>query len=236
MGSRTVRGASAFRPSDQTFGAVANSKLTAPSGSGSTMTVQAATAKLEGMGPPGPTIPVDDSLIDKPPPESSDDDSLPSSIPVRPPAASGSSMIFSAISKRKRSALDDDDAIGSVSASSFSTGSKRTRTSAASSGASALHGIKDMMAGISSSMRNGTLGQPRQHRRSSAERRIEATALLQEKEDLTVDQIVAFADLFEQTTSKADTYMALIRDDVRKVWVQNQLAELGFPKVGGSEA
>jgi hypothetical protein len=244
MGSRSVRGASAFRPSDQTFGAVANSKLTAPSGSGSTVTVQAqaATAKLGGMGPPGPTIPANDapvndtgSLVDKPPPESSDDESMPPSTPVRPPAASGPSMIFSAISKRKRSAFDDDEAPGSVSASSFSTGSKRTRTSA-SSGASALHGIKDMMAGISSSMRNGPLGQPRQHRRSSAERRIEATALLQEKEDLTVDQIVAFADLFEQTTSKADTYMALIRDDVRKVWVQNQLAELGFPKVGGSEA
>jgi hypothetical protein len=141
-------------------------------------------------------------------------------------------MIFPPNSKRKHSALGDD-----VSLSSYD--SKRTRTSA-SSGASALHGIKDMMAGISSSMRNGSLGQPRQHRRSSAERRIEATALLQEKEDLTADQIVAFADLFEQTTSKADTYMALIRDDVRKLWVQRQLVELGFPtevQVGsGSEA
>ena len=140
-------------------------------------------------------------------------------------------MIFSAIPKCKRSALEDD---ALVSVSSFS--SKRTRNSV-SSGASALHGIKDMMAGISSSMRNGPLGQPRHHRRSSAERRIEATALLQEKEDLTADQIIAFADLFEQTTSKADTYMALIRDDVRKLWVQRQLVELGFPIVStGSEA
>jgi hypothetical protein len=56
-------------------------------------------------------------------------------------------------------------------------------------------------------------------------------------EDLTVDQIVAFADLFEQNTSKADTYMALIHDDVQKLWVQKQLVELGFPMVaGGSEA
>jgi len=76
-----------------------------------------------------------------------------------------------------------------------------------------------MMAGISSSMGNGSLGQPRHHRRSSAERRIKATALLQENEDLTADQIVAFADLFEQNTSKADTYMALIRDDVRKLYM-----------------
>ena len=92
------------------------------------------------------------------------------------------------------------------------------------------------MAGITSSMHNGPLGQPRHHRRSSAERRIEATALLQEKEDLTVDQMVAFADLFEQTTAKADTYMALIRDDVRKLWVQKQLKELGFPMESGSGA
>ena len=106
----------------------------------------------------------------------------------------------------------------------------------ASSGTSALHGIKDMMAGISSSMRNGSLGQSRHHRRPSTERRIKATAL-QEKEDLTADQIVAFADFFEQNTSKADTYMALICDDVRKLWVQRQLVELGFPVVGsGFEA
>jgi hypothetical protein len=82
------------------------------------------------------------------------------------------------------------------------------------------------MAGIRTSMCNGPLGQPRHHRRSSAERRIEATALLQQKEDLTVDQMVAFADLFEQTTAKVDTYMALVRDDVRKLWVQRQLVEL----------
>ena len=45
-------------------------------------------------------------------------------------------------------------------------------------------------------------------------------ALLQEKEDLTTDQIIAFADLFEQTTSKADTYMALVCNDVQKLWVE----------------
>jgi hypothetical protein len=217
-----MRGVSAFCPSDQTRGAVANSVLTAPTPSSSTVV-----ATSRGMRPPtqAATLPVNMNNVpvhDRP--ESSDDDSIPPSTPVRP-----SSMIFSAISKRKHSALDDD-----ASASSYS--GKRTRKSA-SSGASALHSIKDMMAGISTSMHNGPLGQPRHHRRSSAEHRIEATALLQEKEDLTVNQIVAFADLFEQNTLKADTYMALIRDDVRKLWVQKQLKELGFPMVGsGSEA
>ena len=214
MGTCTARGVSAFRPSDQTRGAIANSVLTAPSSS----TVIATSGM---MGPPASTLPVYDQ------PDSSDNDSIPPSTTVRP-----SSMIFPAISKRKHSALSDNAA----SVSSYA--SKRSHNSA-SSGASALHGIKDMMAGISSSMRNGSLGlgQPRHLRKSSAERRIEATTILQQKEDLPVDQIVAFADLFEQNTSKADTYMALIRDDVRKLWVQKQLVDLGFPMVaGGSEA
>ena len=94
-----------------------------------------------------------------------------------------------------------------------------------------------MMASISSSMCNGPLGQPHHHRRSSAECRIEATALLQQKEDLTADQMVAFADLFEQAMVKANTCMALVHDDVQKLWVQRQLVELRFPVVGsGSEA
>ena len=51
------------------------------------------------------------------------------------------------------------------------------------------------------------------------------------------DQIIAFADLFEQTTSKADMYMALVHEDVQKVWIQRQLVGLGFPMLGGgSEA
>jgi hypothetical protein len=208
MGARTVKGLTAFRPSDQTRGAISNSTLTAPGPSNHT-----AVTTGRGMGPPPDAVHI----------ESSDDsdDSITPSTPLRPSAV--------AVSKRKRSALDDDT--GAASVSSYS--SKRSRMSA-SSGASALHGIKDMMAGISSSMRDGTLGQPRHHRRSSAERRIEATARLQEKEDLTADQIIAFADLFEQNTARADTYMALVRDDVRVLWVQKQLVILGFPS--GSEA
>ena len=58
---------------------------------------------------------------------------------------------------------------------------------------------------------------------------IEATALLQEKEVLTADEVIAFADLFEQNTTKADTYMALIHADVQKLWIQKELVELRFP-------
>jgi hypothetical protein len=169
------------------------------------------------MGPPTVPLNLDNApeLHDKQ--NLSDNDFSPLSTP-----AQNSSKIFSAISKRKHSALDEVLISGSL------YGSKRSRKSD-SSGASALHGIKNMMEGISLSMLNGTLGLPRHHRRSSSERRIEATALLQEKEDLTVDQFVAFADHFEQNTLKADTYISLVRDDVRKVWVKKQLMDLGFP-------
>jgi hypothetical protein len=205
----STRGIHAFRPSDQTRGAILNTPLIASNSSAAT---------TGGMGPP--TLPANEA------PDTSDYEDTPPSTPVQPP-----SSIFSSISKRKRLALDDDDG---ASTSSFS--SKRSRQSATSS-ASALHGIKDMMAGISTRMQSGTLGHPRQHRRSSAERRIDATALLQEREDLTADQVVAFADLFKQTTAKADTYISLIRDDVRKLWVERELGELGFPVgVGGGEA
>jgi hypothetical protein len=42
-------------------------------------------------------------------------------------------------------------------------------------------------------------------------------ALLQKRKDLSGNQYIAFADLFEQTTSKANTYMALVCDDVQKL-------------------
>jgi hypothetical protein len=191
-----VRGMHAFRPSEQTRGAIANTPLIAPSSN--------TTTAAGGMGPP--TTPAADA------PELSDDES----VPVRPPS------VLSSISKRRRSALEDD-------ASTSSFGSKRTRRSASTS-TSALRGIEDMMVDVGASIRSG-MSKTRHHRRSSAERRIEATALLQEKEDLSADQVIAFADLFEQTTAKADTYMALVREDARKLWVQRELAELGFPTV-----
>ena len=96
-----------------------------------------------------------------------------------------------------------------------------------------MHGIKDVMLDINMSVCDGPLGQPCHHRRSLAEHRIQATALLQEKEDLTADQAITFANLFEQDTAKADTYMGLIHVDVQKLWVERQLVKLGFPTVSG---
>jgi hypothetical protein len=213
-----VRGVHAFRPSQQTHGAIANTTFTGAGGSavvadsgGST----AAAAAAEAMGPPPRT---------NNEPDSSDDEvGIPPTTPIRP----SSTISSTTTSKRRHSALEDD-----TSSTSYS---KRSRNST-TSGASALHGIKDVMADINMSMRNGSMGQPRTHRRSSAERRIEATTLLQEREDLTADQAIAFADLFEQDTAKADTYMGLVRIDVRKLWVQRQLVKLGFPTIGSGEA
>ncbi|KAF8805426.1 hypothetical protein BYT27DRAFT_7258539 [Phlegmacium glaucopus] len=65
--------------------------------------------------------------------------------------------------------------------------------------------------------------------RSSAECRIKATALLQNTETLTAEQAIGFADLFEQNTAQADTYIALVHPDVWKLWVQKQLEQMGFP-------
>jgi len=92
-----------------------------------------------------------------------------------------------------------------------------------------LHGINGTLFDLHTTVRDGPLSQPRHHRRSSAERRIEATALLQKTETLTADQAIAFANLFEQNTAQADTYMALVREDVRKLWVQRQLEKMGYP-------
>ena len=205
-----MRGTHAFRPSEQSHGAIANTTIigandSVPNPSGSTA------AGVAAMGLP---------LHTNNGPDSSDDDEvgLPPTTPIRP-----SSTVSSATtSKCRRSVLGDD--------ASTTTYSKWSRNSA-TGGAAALHGIKNVMADFNLSVCNGPLGQPCHHRRSSAEHRIEATALLQQREDLTADQAITFADLFEQDMAKADTYMGLIRVDVRKLWVERQLVKLGFPTV-----
>ena len=78
------------------------------------------------------------------------------------------------------------------------------------------------------------MSQPHHHRRSSAEQRIEATALLQNTETLTAEQAIAFSDLFEQNTARADTYLALVHADVCELWVQKQLESMGFPTAGSA--
>lgn len=49
---------------------------------------------------------------------------------------------------------------------------------------------------------------------------------------LTAKQAIAFTDLFEQNTARADTYMALVHANVQKLWVQKQLQQMGFPGKG----
>ena len=142
-----------------------------------------------------PTLPNDDH-------EPSDDDIAIS--PTMPICPASSISASTSASKCKHSTLDND------TASSFSKQSHST----AFSNALVLHGIKDIMENISSNMYNGPLAQPHCHRRTSMECQIEATALLQEKKVLTADEVIAFADIFEQNTAKADTYMALIHADV----------------------
>jgi hypothetical protein len=211
-----VRGVHAFRPSQQTRGAIANTTFIGADGGAVVANPSGSTAAAGAMGPP--------PIRTNNEPDSSDDEvGIPPTTPIRP----SSTISSTTTSKRRHSALEDD-----TSSTSYS---KRSRNST-TSGTAALHGLKDVMADINMSMRNGPMGQPRHHRRSSAERRIEATALLQEREDLTADQAIAFADLFEQDTAKADTYMGLVRVDVRKLWVERQLVKLGFPTVGSEAA
>jgi hypothetical protein len=69
IGTRTVRGVSAFRPSDQTRSTIANSVLTAPSSS---------TVIATGIGPLTHTLPA--TLNDRP--DSSDNNGIPPPAPV----------------------------------------------------------------------------------------------------------------------------------------------------------
>ena len=93
-----MKGLNAFRPSDQTRGAISNAPLVASSES-------TAVGETGAMGPPSIRLP---NATD-----SSDDETGPSSLPVQPPS------VLSSISKRRHSALDDDD-----NASTSSFGSK----------------------------------------------------------------------------------------------------------------
>ena len=203
----TVRGVHAFRPSQQTHGAIANAPFIGSE-----------------PGPSNTAVPAGD-------PETSDvDANPPPTTPLRPSSAISSSSA----SKRKYSALDSTSISHPNSLRAGSTYSKRSRSSAPN-GALALHGIGDLLRDFHGTVRDGPLAQPRHHRRSSAERRIEATALLQNTETLTAEQAIAFADLFEQNTAQADTYMALVRPDVQKLWVQRQLEQMGFPPAVNNE-
>ena len=98
-----------------------------------------------------------------------------------------------------------------------------------------MHGIKDVIVNLNMFMHSGSLDQPHCYRRFFVEYRIEVTALLQQREDLTTDQAIAFADIFEQDMAKADTYMELICVNVQKLWVWRELVKLGFPVCSETE-
>ena len=191
----TVRGAYAFRPSQRTHSAIANTAFIGVDSSALVANMSGGTAAAAGaMGPP--------PLHTNSRPDSSNNKL---GIPPMTPMCPSSTVSSVTTSKCRHSALRDK--------ASSTTYSKQSCNSS-NGGVAALHGIKDVMLDIGMLMCDGLLGQPHHHRRSSAECRIEATALLQEKEDLTTDQAITFADLFEQDTAKADTYMGLVCVDV----------------------
>jgi hypothetical protein len=193
------------------FGAIANAPYTGPSN---------ASGEQQMLPPLAPTATAFGSNHDS----SDEDANPPPTTPIRPSSTASSTSI----SKRKYSALDDSTS-GSIRTTSTGSYGKRQRNFAPN-GTVALHGIGDALRDLHGAVRDGPLSQPpRRQRRSSAERRIEATTLLQNTETLTAEQVIAFADLFEQNTARADTYMALVRADVRKLWVQKQLTQMGFP-------
>jgi hypothetical protein len=61
--------------------------------------------------------------------------------------------------------------------------------------------------------------------------------LLQEKETYLDDnRIVALVDLFQTDTGAADAYLALKRDNLRKLWIERRLTkDLGFPAISMSD-
>ena len=155
----TVRGAHAFRPSQQTHGAITNTAFIGVDNSALVANTSSGTAAAAGaMGPP--------PLHTNNGPDSSDDEL---GIPPMTPMCPSSTVSSVTTSKHRHSVLGDE--------ASSTIYSKQSRNSS-TGGVAALHGIKDMMLDIGMSMRDGLLGQPCHHRRSSAEHRIEVTALL----------------------------------------------------------
>ena len=202
-----------FTPSQQMFGAIANAPFNGPDNNPPQML------------PPPIVSTAMPSRFDS----GDEDPILPPSTPAHPSSTVSST---STTLKRKYSTLDDG-ASGSFRTSSVGSYGKRQRNSAPS-GALALHGIGDALRDLHGVVHDGPMSQPRHHRRSLAERRIEATALFQNTETLTAEQAIAFADLFEQNTARADTYLALVRANVCELWVQKQLESMGFPTAGSA--
>ena len=211
-----VRGTHAFRPSDQTFGAIVNQP----------------TSSNSNMPPPAPRgdIDEDDAAIN------SDDNEqvAPLSSPPRPPISTSSTSVNSFASrqsKRKHSALGDGDSASIPSGSRVSSQDKRQRNT----GASALVALSAKMDRMNDTFETGFAhdAKARAHRDKSPQHRAQAVKAFSrlEKKNLTNDQKVAMLDLFEVNTAVADIFLAMDEEDagLRRAWILNKLAGMGHP-------
>jgi hypothetical protein len=204
-----VRGTHAFRPSDQTFGAIAN---------------QATSSNNN-----------DD--IDKDNSSTHSDDNelaVPPSTPLRPPVSNSSTSVNSFASrqsKRKFSALGDGDSTSIPSGSRVSSQDKRQRNT----GASALVALNAKMDMMNNTFETGFTqeAKARARRDKSPQRRAQAVKTFSrlEKKNLTNDQKVAMLDLFEVNTAVADIFLAMDEEDagLRRAWISNKLVGVGHP-------
>lgn len=224
-----ARGTHAFRPSQQTFGAVANQS--GPSGQSSPgPAATPSTAKDMNH----QTIDNEQSLCDSIAHETMD---APPS--VRPPPSIASvpnsiNSFNSRQSKRKHSALGEEDS-PAVSATSSE---KRQRASGSSALVALQRQMDQMSARFTTSMDSDAIqhaaARESRHRDRSPQRRARAGARMQKLEKgLTNDQMVALLDLFETNTASADMYLSLEEDNagLRWAWISNKLKQMGHPSL-----
>jgi hypothetical protein len=208
-----VKGTHAFRPSQQTVGAIANAPYPGTS--------------VSAMQPPQTSSLTHSGLEELD--SSGDDGAQPPPTLHNVPSSVISVSTHTSSTKRKYSAVGDSGD-GSVKSSAVvSTGSKKQR---AVTGAVALNGIKDALEAFNVTIRTG-LSQTTKPSGAEDPNMLKASAITRVQEEeghLDVDRVVALVDLFQLNTSAAVTYMALGRKDVRQAWIEKKLVELGFPQ------
>lgn len=205
-----IRGTHAFRPLQQSFGAVANQPFT----SGSNMTTPR------------------DTGIDFTGGNSSDDERaalpIPPSTPQQPTTSTSPSIssFASCQSKRKHSVLDDGDSM-SIRSLTSSQGKRQRNT-----GVSALYSLGTKVDKMSDIFANSFTQESKTRSRPdhSPLRRAKAAKSFQRLErGLTNEQKVAIMDLFETNTAAADMFLAVDEDDegLRWAWLSNKLVQMG---------
>ena len=245
-----IRGNNAFRPSQQTFGAVVNTPadgLSSPSPDGSQ--AQPTTTLLASSTLPPPaasssSMPPPRALSSLPHPASSipdfdddDDDeiaippstpALPPTSPALPPTSVAGSIVQSQSSsstKRKFSAQGDH----------MSTSSSGKRQRSAGGGAAALQSLSQGVnvfnsqfgAFIDAARKGRSERQERQE--PSPERRAKAQDIVQEDHSsyLNPEQVVLICDVIETNTRAADTFLNYKKFEYRRAWVEMQLKHAG---------